>query len=78
MPWTGKSFAAKHNHKLSGVVASKAAEIANHVLESTGNEGEAIATGSKYANKLRARGVVSNKARARMKHPELRGRVSHG
>jgi hypothetical protein len=31
-----------------------------------------------HADKLRARGVVSNKAHAKMKHPELRGRISNG
>ncbi len=69
MPWTGKTFAAKHNHSLSGKAASKAAKIATHVLESTGDEGEAIATANKLAhgNKLRARGVVSNRVHSKMK-----------
>lgn len=61
MPWDAKSF-AKHNHHL-GKRLGKAAKIANHVLESTGNEGEAIAT----ANKLAKRGVISPKAHSKVK-----------
>jgi uncharacterized protein YdaT len=67
MPWTGKTFAAKHNHSLSGKAASKAASIASAIVRGGGDEGMAIATANKHANKLRARGVVSNKAHARMK-----------
>lgn len=47
MPWNGASFARK-NGALSGASASHAARIANHVLASTGNEGEAIATANKF------------------------------
>ena len=67
MPWTGKTFAAKHNHSLSGKAASKAASMASAIVRSGGDEGTAIATANKYANKLRARGVVSNRVHARMK-----------
>lgn len=65
MPWDAKTF-KKHNHALKGAVAGKAAKIANHVLESTGDEGEAIATANKYAGKLRKRGVISPKVHERM------------
>lgn len=61
MPWTGKTF-AKHNSSFGKAQNNKAAKIANHVLESTGNEGEAIATASKLAGKLKKRGIVSNSA----------------
>ena len=47
MPWTGESF-AKHNHGLSPAQASHASHIANHVLTSTGDEGESIATANKF------------------------------
>jgi uncharacterized protein YdaT len=71
MPWTGKTFAAKHNHSLSGKSASKAASIASAIVRSGGDEGVAIATANKYANKhrnkLRARGIISNRAHAKMK-----------
>ncbi len=84
MPWTGKTFAAKHNHSLSGKAASQAASMASAIVRGGGDEGMAIATANKHANKLRARGVVSNKAHAKMnvstraQHPELRGRISNG
>ena len=67
MPWTGKSF-SKHNKKLGGKQSAKAARIANHVLESTGNEGEAIAT----ANKLVKRGIISPKAHSKMQSKSMR------
>lgn len=51
MPWTPESFRAKHNHGLSPAQAAHASHIANRVLESTGNEGEAIATGNKLAKR---------------------------
>lgn len=42
MPWTAKSFAAKHNHALGGDKAAKAAAMANAILKKTGDEGKAI------------------------------------
>lgn len=50
MPWTGKSF-KKHNKGLNGSQATHAARIANAVLKSTGNEGEAIATANKIVGR---------------------------
>jgi hypothetical protein len=50
MPWSGMSF-QKHNHGLSPAQSAHAAAIANHVLRSTGNEGEAIATANKLARR---------------------------
>jgi uncharacterized protein YdaT len=64
MPWTGSSF-AKHNSKFGKAQNSKAAKIANHVLQSTGDEGEAIATANKLAGKLKKRGLISPKASAK-------------
>ena len=49
MPWTGKQFASRHNHKLKGAAASKAAAQANAMLRSGVPEGEAIATANKHA-----------------------------
>jgi uncharacterized protein YdaT len=66
MPWTGSSFASKHNHSLSKTGGAKASSIANAILKSGGDEGVAIATANKYANKhagkLKKRGVISPKA----------------
>lgn len=53
MPWTGKSF-AKHNKKLKGEAAEKAAAQANAVLRETGDEGLAIAVANKNAKKSRS------------------------
>jgi uncharacterized protein YdaT len=61
MPWDASSF-AKHNKKFGKAQNAKAAKIANHVLESTGDEGEAIAT----ANKLAKRGHISPRAKSKM------------
>jgi uncharacterized protein YdaT len=49
MPWTASSFASKHNKKLSGAKAAKAASMANAMLSSGTPEGIAIATANKYA-----------------------------
>jgi uncharacterized protein YdaT len=52
MPWkTGKDFASKHNKKLKGKKATKAAQIANAILRETGNEGLAISTANKLIKK---------------------------
>lgn len=49
MPWSGKQFATKHNRKLSGASANKAAKIATAMVERGVPEGEAIATANKRA-----------------------------
>jgi uncharacterized protein YdaT len=67
MPWTGKSFAARHNHSLSGKAASKAASIASAIMRGGGDEGMAIATANKRVAKLRKRGAISDRVAARMK-----------
>lgn len=53
MPWTGKSFAGRHNKKLtkSPAKATKAAKQANAILKKTGDEGLAIAVANKNAKK---------------------------
>lgn len=51
MPWSGKSFRAKHNKKLSPAQANKAARQANAMLRSGVDEGIAIATANKNAHK---------------------------
>ena len=49
MPWSGAEFAAKHNKRLSGKRADKAAAQANAMLKAGVPEGEAIATANKHA-----------------------------
>lgn len=52
MPWSGKSFKAKHNKKLPPAAAKKAASQANAMLRAGVPEGEAIATANKHADKM--------------------------
>ncbi len=62
IPWSGKSFGAKHNHSLSGAGAAKAASIANAILKRSGDEGMAIATANKRVAGMRKRGRISDRA----------------
>jgi uncharacterized protein YdaT len=55
MPWSGKSFKAKHNHGLTKAQANKAAKQANAMLRSGADEGIAIATANKHAKELTKR-----------------------
>lgn len=48
MPWSGASFAGRHNHALHGDDASRAASMANAILKRTGSERIAIATANKH------------------------------
>jgi len=49
MPWTAQSFRQKHNHKLHGAAASKAASMATAMVKAGVPEGIAIATANKRA-----------------------------
>lgn len=49
MPWTGKEFAARHNKRLKGAAAGRAAAQANAMLRAGVPEGVAIATANKRA-----------------------------
>ena len=49
MPFTGASFKARHNKKLSPAKAKKAAAQANAMMRRGVPEGEAIATANKHA-----------------------------
>lgn len=55
MPWTPEEFARKHNKKLSGASAAKAAEMANAMIANGVDEGIAIATANKHADAMHAR-----------------------
>ena len=52
MPWTPEQFKQKHNKKLKGKSATKAADMANAMLRSGVSEGVAIATANKHADKI--------------------------
>jgi len=58
MPWDAKGFAEKHNSKLTGKAASKAAEMATAMVKSGVPEGEAIATANKHGNSLQRRQTI--------------------
>ena len=52
MPWPkGTDFAAKHNKKLKGAAAQKAADQATALVNKGMDEGEAIAIANKTGNK---------------------------
>jgi 8-oxo-dGTP pyrophosphatase MutT (NUDIX family) len=51
MPWTAEQFKSRHNHSLSGPQAEHASHIANAILRSGANEGTAIATANKMAER---------------------------
>ena len=56
MPWeSGAEFAKKHNKKLHGASATKAKQMAEAMIRSGTDEGTAIATANKYANKHRGK-----------------------
>ena len=61
MPWTGKEFAQRHNKSLSPGEAKAAARQATAMVNSGADEGIAIATANKRVNKLRKRGMISDK-----------------
>jgi uncharacterized protein YdaT len=52
VPWSPKDFAARHNHKLRGASAAKAAEMATAMVRSGVPEGVAIATANKKGDQL--------------------------
>lgn len=57
MPWpTGSGFAAKHNKKLKGAAAQKAADQATAMVKAGVPEGEAIATANKTGNRMQRKG----------------------
>jgi uncharacterized protein YdaT len=55
IPWTGPSFAKKHNRKLSKSAAKKGASIATAMVKRGVPEGEAIATANARAEGKKAK-----------------------
>ena len=59
MPWTGGSFAKKHNHKLTGAAADKAAAQATAMVKAGVDEGTAIAVANKTGDRaMRKKGSL--------------------
>lgn len=75
MPWTGKSFAAKHNHSLSGGAAKAAAKQASAMVRSGVPEGEAIATANKRAKAHRTNGSSPRSMDEHMAKQRTQGRT---
>jgi hypothetical protein len=78
MPWPiegapkgNRTFAQRHNHSLSGPAAAKAGDIANAVLEDSGDEGKAARIANFQVGRMLRKGTISNaahdKAKARVK-----------
>lgn len=61
MPWTAADFKSKHWKDASDAQASKAARIANAILDGGGDEGVAIATGIKRAKETAAARFVTER-----------------
>lgn len=55
MPWTAKQFASRHNKRLHGAAAEKAAAQATAMVKAGVPEGEAIATANKTGDRLSRR-----------------------
>ncbi len=51
MPWDAKSFSSKHNKKLKGEAAAKAAKQATALVNKGMPEGESIAIANKTGDK---------------------------
>jgi hypothetical protein len=74
MPWTGKEFANRHNHKLKGAAADHAAKQANAMLRAGVPEGIAIATANKHADKGKTKVArLTSKERAKIPPSKFAG-----
>lgn len=67
MPWNAASFKRDHNHSLSKGEAASAAKQATAMVNAGVDEGIAIATANKRINRLRKKGMISDRARGRMR-----------
>ncbi len=66
MPWkTGRDFASKHNKKLKGAAATKAAKVATAMVNRGVDEGIAIATANRVGNNYQGSGRKSGTAKSR-------------
>ena len=55
MPWSSRTFAARHDKKLHGKAARGAAEAANKALASGKSEGAAVRIGNAVGNRIRSK-----------------------
>lgn len=64
MPWDPKSFAERHNKKLSGEAASKAAAQATAMVKKGVPEGIAIATANKTGDRIKRKSKLYDHPRS--------------
>jgi ribosomal protein S20 len=62
MPWTAKTFKARHNRSATSSQASTAAAQATALVNSGVDEGKSIAIANKTVQRMRRKGVISNGA----------------
>jgi len=68
VPWSPKTFGARHNHKLKGPALKKAEEMATAMVREGVPEGIAIATANKRGDRM-----MRKKHRSRLYyHPRSR------
>jgi hypothetical protein len=65
MPWTAKTFAARHNKSATPAQAKSAAKQATAMVGAGVDEGIAIATANKRIARMKHRGTISNGAASR-------------
>lgn len=68
MPWSGKQFSEKHNHKLTGNAAASAGKQATTLVNKGMDEGEAIAIANKNGDKLQAKRTAASAPRSADEH----------
>lgn len=56
MPWTGPDFAKRHNKKLTGAAANKAARMATGMVNKGMDEGKAIRIANAAGDKAMRKG----------------------
>ncbi len=67
MPWDARSFASKHNKKLTGAAALSAAKQATAMVKAGVPEGIAIATANKRGDKLQKQQSVRSSIKSAMR-----------
>jgi DNA-binding transcriptional regulator YiaG len=72
MPWSGKEFAEKHNHKLTGKAATSAGKQATTLVNNGMPEGEAIAIANKHGDRLQAKRTAASSPRSADEHMAAR------
>lgn len=78
MPWSGPSFAKRHNHSLSKGEAASAAKQASAIVAKGGDEGIAIAVANKRINRLRKQGKISDRQHGKRLADKYGGKDDHG